>query len=304
MTLRDEAAQYVISKGRFVKAKELTKALNISLFSLYKSIPEGIADFQENLGFKRPSKKTRTKEDTEQLLLDLIAKEARFLSGVELARLSKVSRATYKSLGINTDLLNNQLDFYRSSVKPKGGWNSGKKFTAPKEVYVPRRESVEEIRSRACEFILSQERYCPASVISDALGIPRSTLSYYSLDSIKLNKLAGFTRDNRYFESSVGKALETIYQDQEVITQKWFSECLSDAGNKLYFDFYIVSVRTLVEADGPCHYDSKHPWFTEAVQRRDYIKAEYAKEKGYRLIRIPFFQPVTIEAVLKHLETH
>ena len=78
-------------------------------------------------------------------------------------------------------------------------------------------------------------------------------------------------------------------------TQYWFNDCINPQTNcKLLFDFYLPSYQCLIEYDGEQHFKyTNQGWNNkdhfEQVQYRDEIKNQYCKEKGIKLIRIPYW---------------
>lgn len=81
-----------------------------------------------------------------------------------------------------------------------------------------------------------------------------------------------------------------------------FDDCLTPKGRKMKFDFYISSFNVLIEFDGEQHYYASDMFggdeSFERVKKYDVIKNQYAKRKGIRLIRIPFFKKSEIDKVL------
>ena len=81
-----------------------------------------------------------------------------------------------------------------------------------------------------------------------------------------------------------------------------FDDCLTPKGRKMKFDFYISSLNVLIEFDGEQHYYASDMFggneSFERVKKYDVIKNQYAKRKGIRLIRIPFFKRSKIDEVL------
>lgn len=96
-------------------------------------------------------------------------------------------------------------------------------------------------------------------------------------------------------------------------TQKYtFSDCLSDNGRVLRFDFAILdekeNVKCLIEYDGEQHFKPVH--FTdmdedimkqnlESCKLRDSIKNDYCKKNNIPLIRIPYTEFKNIETILQ-----
>jgi hypothetical protein len=74
------------------------------------------------------------------------------------------------------------------------------------------------------------------------------------------------------------------------ITQHKFADCIDK--RPLRFDFWLPKQNTLVEYDGPQHFEARGYYggqehFT-ATQRRDRIKTAYARKKKIRLIRVKY----------------
>lgn len=73
-------------------------------------------------------------------------------------------------------------------------------------------------------------------------------------------------------------------------SQKKFPDCVYK--NELPFDFYVPSMNTLIEYDGEQHFKPIAIFGGEerfAIRvKRDTIKSDYANEKGFNLIRIPY----------------
>lgn len=72
------------------------------------------------------------------------------------------------------------------------------------------------------------------------------------------------------------------------IRQYRFSDCKDK--RSLPFDFYLPDYNTCIEFDGEQHFKSKTQWAGEAGlldrQKKDFIKNEYCKQKGIKLIRL------------------
>lgn len=77
----------------------------------------------------------------------------------------------------------------------------------------------------------------------------------------------------------------------EFTTQHMFDDCRDK--RRLKFDFYVPSKQLLIEYNGIQHYRNvpllrySNDAF-EDIQRRDQIKVEYAKNKGLRLLIVPY----------------
>lgn len=129
--------------------------------------------------------------------------------------------------------------------------------------------------------------------------------------SVRVDTLLKHKRDNvcpkcapqYYMEDKVIRTLEEW--DYTVTRQKKFEDCTYIS--ELKFDGYIEGFNTCVEYDGQGHYKpiqwgniSKEEAEKEFEKNkiRDKIKDEYCKEKGIKLIRIPYWESENIEEYL------
>ena len=113
-------------------------------------------------------------------------------------------------------------------------------------------------------------------------------------------------------ESKGEKLVSSILDKLKIkyIPQKTYTDCInvSEKGRctVLKFDFYIPKLNTIIEYDGEGHFMPirKSVKDIEPQIKRDRIKNNYCKDKGIKLIRIPYtikFSEVekTIEDALK-----
>ena len=99
---------------------------------------------------------------------------------------------------------------------------------------------------------------------------------------------------------SVGENKISIYlrnRDISFIHEKWFSDCR--AIKPLPFDFYIEELNCIIEYDGIHHFA---PVYGEdiflTIQYHDWIKNEYCKNHGIKIIRIPYWDIDKIDEIL------
>lgn len=106
-----------------------------------------------------------------------------------------------------------------------------------------------------------------------------------------------FRRGNRCpvcKESKGERLVRYLLEDQEVFfeTEKVFKD-LHTNGAYLPYDFYIPESNLLIEYDGMQHFKPMGYFGgeqkLESQKRRDRKKDEYAKNKGIRLLRIPYY---------------
>lgn len=90
-------------------------------------------------------------------------------------------------------------------------------------------------------------------------------------------------------------------------TEKSFSGCiLKNAKKPLRFDFYLPSLNLLIEYDGEQHYKESIRWGWgkksidkfEEIKQRDLFKTNWARDNGYKLLRIPYFEFNNIGSIL------
>ena len=86
--------------------------------------------------------------------------------------------------------------------------------------------------------------------------------------------------------------------------QHSFESCLSKAGAKLKFDFYLPEYNICIEYDGEQHFSyTNSGWRTKEnfllQKENDEIKNQYCKINQIKLIRIPYtdYQKINIEYI-------
>lgn len=88
------------------------------------------------------------------------------------------------------------------------------------------------------------------------------------------------------FEVSVYYLLREFFEADDIKFQKRFQDCRRV--NALPFDFYIKSIKLLVEADGTQHYREHKPGWKISPSDTDSIKNDYCLKKGIALFRIRY----------------
>lgn len=85
-----------------------------------------------------------------------------------------------------------------------------------------------------------------------------------------------------------------------IYDQPYFDDLLSPSGNPLRPDFIIEDRKIWIEFDGEFHYKKYYEEQNlEQIKIHDEIKNNYAKENGWKLIRIPYWEINNIEKVLE-----
>jgi len=279
--------QYIVSMNRYCSAYNVASGINISR-STFKDMGINISEcnrvagytIQNTLSMPRLAGSNKLSEECIKSRIQSIVKEIQVVgTRTTIKHLCfKLGPINWKSLGVNIK------DVHAIAKVPYTG--------------APKIGSISELIEKVSKIIMSNGVYTPTRVISDVLGISPSILSYYNIDIMEMNANLGYVKDNGYFEHSVKKCLEDIYPSHVICRQKSFNNCLSFKGRPLLFDFYIEAINTLIEADGPCHYDTRHPWYSEKVVERDLLKNRFAMDNGILLIRIPYVSKVTREYVV------
>lgn len=108
-------------------------------------------------------------------------------------------------------------------------------------------------------------------------------------------------------KSSKGEAkIRQILNENKIIFEEQvkFTTCVYKC--KLPFDFYIPSIKTLVEFDGQLHFKSVRYFGgdsqLELIKLRDSIKTKWAEDNGYNLIRIAYNESINdkLSVILQH----
>lgn len=137
------------------------------------------------------------------------------------------------------------------------------------------------------EYIEVSNRYVTQDEISKKFNISIGFLTKSSIDTVLLNAEQGFNVSYSYFEMVVIQVLLEL-GISEIKREKTFPECRSNKGKLLRFDIFLPAYNTLVEFDGPQHFDIRHPYFSYSLIKNDFIKDQYCKNNNITLIRIPF----------------
>lgn len=87
-----------------------------------------------------------------------------------------------------------------------------------------------------------------------------------------------------------------------IYDESYFNDLFGLGGNNLRPDFIIENLNIWIEFDGEFHYnDFYKDGSYEALKYHDKLKDEYAKEHGWKLIRIPYWEYDNIENILDEI---
>lgn len=296
--IRELLTSIVIKEGRYLRAKEIGRLSNVSLYTIYRIIEEGLEEFQRNLGFTK-DRSLITREQYIERIKNLSILEDKFLTDLEISKKLNISRSTLRKHNIDTTLLQEELGFLRKKKKPPGAWNKGLVFK--EKINTRKPLTKDSIETSIISLIEKYKCYCPTRVVAKELGVSASLIRSKNIDITEINNALGYYRTFLFFEMEILCFLEELFPDQIIERQKWFADCLSPSGNCLFFDFCIPSLKLLIEADGPCHYKDDHPWYSTGVLERDALKNNYAIKNKYILVRIPYTNSLDKNYILKYL---
>lgn len=120
----------------------------------------------------------------------------------------------------------------------------------------------------------------------------RCKIHDFTFDKLPTSIMRGRTVCLKCNLSKGALAIYEYFEKENIVfeVEKEFDECKFE--KNLRFDFYIPALNLLIEYDGR-HHSNKNGFkgersTLEAIQIRDCIKDEFAKDKGYPLLRIPY----------------
>lgn len=147
----------------------------------------------------------------------------------------------------------------------------------------------EALKDKAMRFIQEQDSYCTKDEICTGVGHSSKTFTKHGLKISDLNAELGFIKPKSKFQDTVGSFLKGTFS--EVETEKKFDGLVGTKGHPLRVDFYIPEINTVVEADGSQHSDPNHPWYewnNGTVASYDEIKDKFFKDRGIKVVRVPY----------------
>mgnify|MGYP003302057174 CR=1 FL=1 len=119
-------------------------------------------------------------------------------------------------------------------------------------------------------------------------------------------RYSNFQQGNRCPICNISKGERKIIdwlKENEIVyiyDEPYFKDLLSPLGNPLRPDFILPDYKIWIEYDGEFHYNKMYNNDGyEALIVHDEIKNKYAKENGWKLIRIPYWEFDNIEEILK-----
>ena len=109
-------------------------------------------------------------------------------------------------------------------------------------------------------------------------------------------------------EEKIKSYLEThgFILNETYFREKKFENLFQKKGFCLRYDFYIPSKNILIEYNGRQHYDYKNSYFFKGDRNKfllrkhyDWLKRKYARDNGYKLLTIPYWDYKIIEEILE-----
>lgn len=271
--LRSRVIKYITDKGRYVTFNELCTELNMTRIQLtYRGI--NLTELNNLLGYsRRPPKKYKastlyTLEEVNRKTIEAILENGQYLSMFDLTRRLRIfSEHVYRGLNIDVPELNRLCGFSKSSPMKK----------------IDDTKLLEDIT----QFIASSDKYVTQYEICEVFSIKSSYLTKSGIDTVSINRIYGKYPVYSWYESKIREVLIQLNID-EVICQKSFDDCRSDRGRMLKFDFYLPTLKLLLEADGSQHYDETHVFYKDIQVKNDRIKEDYCKTHNIRLVRVRY----------------
>lgn len=150
----------------------------------------------------------------------------------------------------------------------------------------------EKLLKRIITAIQTTPHRMSQEMLIEATGITRKTLEARNWTMEFLYEKAGQEYGppllDSYSEDRAFAALQSLFPEEEIVTQARFPDLISEKGHKLAVDFYICSRNLIVEVDGPQHDDSRGGFFPiERTRANDHARDRFAEEKGVILLRLP-----------------
>jgi biotin operon repressor len=268
-TLRNLAIEIIEARGSFTSANYISEVTGISR-DVYKKHGIDLMKLNSERGFFRVGLKPKgTVEERSQYITqlelqckELIRKEGKSLTFVKLAPMLG---------GVKFSAL------YRSGIDIR-------RLHAECGVVYEDRADLELLETTLVKLIEIKRRYVTRNELAAELDISGSLISLKNFDVAEVNGRYGYRISNRSFERLIGEWLTEIYPDFEIVCQKSFPDCKNK--KSLLYDYFVKELDLLVEVDGSSHHDPKSQWYNEGVVFRDKIKTQYAKDKGYSLLRV------------------
>jgi hypothetical protein len=137
-----------------------------------------------------------------------------------------------------------------------------------------------------------READCPLhmTAILDEMGVSYPTYldNFKAVTSKKIHNAAGVSRSHKGLASLLEMAGEKALTELgwKVERQASFPDLVGKKNKPLLYDFRLVGTNTLVEIDGPQHYNPNDTYFKKSVKKGDDMKNEYAMRNGYPLVRV------------------
>lgn len=279
LDLEKKVLELIKLSGRYLNAEEILSLLGIPhqrVYLSYRGI--NITELNKKLGFVRRTPTNHSNlfakgeysspEKILEAVKKTILREGRYLSSSDFRKLGLKPGAhlIYKS-GIDLHKINLDLGFIKASP--------GEKINKPLLV-----SSIED-------YILEKGRYVSQQEISNEFNVSVGYLTQSDVDTVFLNAKSGYFSGYNFFEVLlVSVLIELGITSFE--REKTFHECRSQKNRLLRFDMYLPEHNLLIELDGPQHWDSEHPFFSESMQYNDRKKDSFCMENNFNLLRIPF----------------
>lgn len=289
INLEKKIEDFILSQGRYVKSEEILNFLNISggrIYLSYRGI--NVTEINRRLGFVRRQPvvykqkfniKYKSKESVEEKVRSIITKLNRYVSISEISRKHGLSEWVVRKFSVDVHYINSQLGFVKKSPMSK--------------FYDI------DFSNKIEQLILEKNRYLTQLEIAKHFGISVAYITQSNIDTVLINHQLGY---NRVYEYGELIAIKYLVKNEvtNLVRQKTFNNCKSEKGFLLKFDIYLPESNSVIEIDGPQHYEREHKFYSEYLVSSDRMKEKFCKDSNIFLLRIPIKDKYQIDKIIKH----
>ena len=252
-----------------------------------------------------------TKEQVEQIVMDYIKKQGKYVSYYDIVHSAHIASKTLQKFNISVAELNKrvlgleEVRVHADCVATRIALSHDEFcnwLKLPLEYDYPtlarsiltyyREYTYEQVKltltELICSYIAARKRYTGTVAVMHGLGVSFDSIrEHYKIDITALNKELGFSNKRQsWFEDEGYFILCNIFGKDKVSREHVFPDCRSAKHFVLRYDFYIPAYKLLVEVDGVQHRDKDNPYYSESQAQNDEIKEAYAMTHGLILVRV------------------
>lgn len=220
-----------------------------------------------------------TAEAMKAKVCDYIKNENRFVSASEIKAALKITAQQLRRYNISVRDCNADLGFFEV-VRVAEGTSKERNISVDSGCI-----RAVELREAIVDWLKNRGVATTVREILSTFKIDYyCTWRRYGFDIVDIHRAAGvpYSRTSSWAEREAAAMFLDAFGETDVVTQKRFSDLVSDKGWPFRFDIYVKSKNTLIEIDGEQHYDKSHTY----AHTSDDVKERYARDNGIPLIRI------------------